>query len=199
MRANPKLTTHRTLLLSLRPPLRVGARLLAVLLLAHVPDTLAADTIYMTRDKHGNAVYTDQHTDDATEVTVHEASTYSPPPQPKLRVRKKKSTPTFTPYATFAITSPRNEQAIRDNTGNLTVTATIAPSLKPGHRVEVRLDGKPYGTLAGNSMPLVNIDRGTHELQLQLLDKRQPRVLQSSTPTTFTILRFSKLHRRHGQ
>ena len=97
-------------------------------------------------------------------------------------------------YIGAVIVSPGNDAAVRGNAGNLTVRARIDPQLQNGHRLQLLLDGVPRGV--ARRMPafeLQNIDRGTHSLQLQILDNAGG-VVFTGAPSTFHLLRHSRLH-----
>ena len=97
-------------------------------------------------------------------------------------------------YAQALIVSPANESAVRSNAGNLTVRARVDPPLREGHRLQLLLDGvPPVAAGRGPSFELENIDRGTHSLQLQVIDEAG-RVLFTGLPGTFHLLRRSRLH-----
>ena len=100
------------------------------------------------------------------------------------------------PYTQALIVSPANDSAVRSNAGRLTVRARVDPPLREGHRLQLLLDGVPLGVEGQTStFELDNIDRGTHSLQLQVIDDAG-RVLFTGTPSKFHLLRHSRLHRR---
>ncbi len=100
------------------------------------------------------------------------------------------------PYTQALIVSPANDSAVRSNAGRLTVRAWVDPPLREEHRLRLLLDGLHQG-VEGQTLTfeLENIDRGTHNLQLQITDDTG-RVLFAGTPSTFHLLRHSRLHRR---
>ena len=97
-------------------------------------------------------------------------------------------------YTGAAVVSPENDAAVRSNAGNLTVRVRIVPELREGHRLRLLLDGVPQG--AARRAPvfeLTNIDRGTHNLVLHIVDEADA-VVFSGAPSTFHLLRHSRLH-----
>ncbi len=100
-------------------------------------------------------------------------------------------------YRIAEITSPQNDMAVRDNAGHVLVQAQIQPDLHCAHRVQLLLDGLPaqqeVGEVGGLEFLLVNIDRGTHQLQLRIVDA-DATVLFTGQPSTFHLLRHSRLH-----
>ncbi len=97
-------------------------------------------------------------------------------------------------YTRAEILSPADDAAVRSNAGTLTVLVRVDPQMQDGHRLQLLLDGVPSATAARNSeFHLENINRGTHGLQLQIVDDTG-RVLFTGSPVRFHLLRHSRLH-----
>ena len=97
------------------------------------------------------------------------------------------------PYLSAAIASPANDAAVRANGGQLTVTARIAPALRPGHRAQLLFDGRPQGQpQAVARFHLTELDRGTHRLRIQILDAAGD-IVFIGQPSEFHLLRHSIL------
>jgi len=175
--------------------------LLACLLLAAPWPVPAADSkIFKTTDEAGNTVFTDRpQEEDAQEVEVKEPMTF-PADEYAREYRKfepatNEETGDAGPPYTLEITSPAPDEAIRSNAGDMKVTFRILPGLKAGHRLDLVMDGAvEQQILAPGPISLENVDRGTHQLQLQVTDLKRNEVLQSSEPVSFTILRHSVMH-----
>ena len=100
-------------------------------------------------------------------------------------------------YTHALIVSPVDDSAVRGNAGRLTVLARVDPPLRRGHRLRLLLDGIAQGVAdRASTFEVENIDRGTHNLQLQVIDDAG-RVLFTGTASTFHLLRHSRLHRLH--
>jgi len=146
--------------------------------------------VYRTVDKDGNVIFTDQATEGAEEVEIKELETIeslesaSPAPNP---VAVQKQAPQ---YSSLEITSPQNDLAIRDNTGNVTVSVVITPRLRSGHKLVLYLDGAEQSTGSATSFQLQNIDRGTHQLKVAVVDAAGQEQI-SSAAITFHLLRFA--------
>ena len=98
------------------------------------------------------------------------------------------------PYISAAILFPADGEAVRANGGRLTVTARIAPTLRPDHRLQLMLDGTPYGRpQASPQFHLQDVDRGTHQVRLQILDAAGGIVFIGQS-SEFHLLRHSILH-----
>ena len=47
-------------------------------------------------------------------------------------------------YESILITTPMDDEAIRNNSGSVTITASIEPQLRYGHMIVLYLDGKEH-------------------------------------------------------
>lgn len=95
-----------------------------------------------------------------------------------------------------AIVSPASEETVHDNTSQLAVTVTVDDGghLDQGRAVlRVLLDGATFGAdQRGRSFTLQGIERGTHALQIQLVDP-DGRILAASASVTFHMWQASAL------
>ena len=99
-------------------------------------------------------------------------------------------------YSSARIISPANGEGLRANSGNFEVQAQIEPELRQGHRLRLLLDGEAQGAAqAATTFQLTGIHRGEHQLQLQIVDEDGGLVF-AGEPSTFHLLRHSKLHPR---
>ncbi len=95
-------------------------------------------------------------------------------------------------YDSFSIASPADEAAIRDNTGDLTVTFAVRPKLVGGHVIDLFMDGQMAGRSAGAAVTLGNVNRGSHRLHAVILDGDGSEVARTET-ITIHIKRASAL------
>lgn len=107
---------------------------------------------------------------------------------PKLRTTKLQPGA----YSSLTITSPTRDQTIRANDGNITVSFNLVPELQrfKGHQLVYLLDGKVFLKTA-QPQTLKNLDRGTHTLVLQVVDKNNKLLIHSDS-VSFHIKRFFK-------
>jgi hypothetical protein len=147
--------------------------------------------IYKYTDDKGNTVYTNQPPEGV------KADTVDLPPANTVNIKTPEAPPPLAdeqsggdrqqPYRSLSIGGVPDEQALRANNGTFVVNAQLDPPLKQGHRVRFLLDGDPQGEpSSGTALQLTNIDRGTHMLQVEVLDGDQ--VLQSAQEQ-FTVQR----------
>lgn len=163
------------------------------------PDN-ASNKVYKTTDDHGRPVFTDRASEGAQEVEVDKPMTF---PAREFAEDYRQFTPlsdddeapSGPPYGTMAITSPTNDEAIRNNAGNMEVTFRLSPGLKQGHELRLLMDGAVVQNVASSEpIALTNVDRGTHTLQLEVVNRQSGKSLQTSDTVTFTILRHSIQH-----
>lgn len=146
--------------------------------------------IYKWTDSQGVIHFSDNPHSGAETVKTLEVQTYSSP-EPALSAQadksdtiKKKSQPAH--YKEIAITQPQNEQTIRNNQGALSVIATLSPELFPGNQTQLLLDGHPVGNPQKQlSFEVSGIDRGSHTLQVQVIDNQGKSIIVSERITVF--------------
>ena len=148
--------------------------------------------IYKIVQPDGTVVYSDRPAQGAEEVKLPELQTYTPPPSPAgLPNLDALRPPTDeAAYERFVIASPANDATLRDNGGNVSISLDLAPGLKPGHSVDIRMDGESLGKGAGTSITLTNVDRGSHTVQAVVVDADGQQV--ATTPSiTFHLQRVA--------
>lgn len=165
----------------------------------------AGTTVYMTRDADGNPVFSDQGSDGSQEVKVQDPVTF---PAEVFKqdeqaidyqnMKSEEEAPQPPAYASLSIISPADQDVIRDNSGNLTVNTDLPKQISSQHQVRLLMDGKVAALYDGSDFRLENIDRGTHSLQLEIVDKKSGSVLMSSPSISFSILRYSTQIRKPG-
>lgn len=168
---------------------------LAALLLALAAPANAG--IYSYIDADGNRVFTDRPTGQAAEQIELKPSNAMPALPPA-------APPTAAPgpAATAAIryqlqiVSPAEDETIRSNAGDLLVSASGDPAPLAGHGYQLLLDGEPLSTAGPQThFELHNVNRGTHRLQLRVIDANG-RELARSPARTFHLIRTSLAQRR---
>jgi len=149
--------------------------------------------VYKRVNPDGSVEYSDQPMEGATAIRVPKPSTYRAPPlnRPKTASSTKSETTSFE-YQSLRITTPENDKVIRSNAGNITAIARLIPELQSGHRARWRLDGEIIKGVNALELRLKNVDRGSHTLQVEIVDA-DGNILVSSEPVTFHLLRHSIL------
>ena len=151
--------------------------------------------VYKQVNPDGSVEFTDvPKSDDEAPLPLRPMSTFKAPAVTPISSSPTSSKSTAIEYTNVSITSPANEATIRDNAGNLTVTAKLTPSLQPGHKIVLFDNGTNLGESTSGSFTLSNVDRGTHVLSVQVQDA-SGKVLLASKPVTVFLHRQSVLRR----
>lgn len=160
-----------------------------------------ATTIYTWEDEQGGGHFSDQphpgastlelNTQPATELP---ADAMTPSPGPDTTDSAKAKTAPLPP-ATIRLLSPHHQQTIRDNEGIIPVSVVTNRQLNQGHTVQLLLDGARYGRpQTQQEWRLVNIDRGSHTLQAQVL--KYGKVIALSDIITVYLHRASRFRHK---
>ncbi len=94
----------------------------------------------------------------------------------------------------LSILQPLYDEVIYDNTGAVPVSVVLqGAALASGNRLRVLLDDNPLGADRGElAFTLKGVERGTHTLQVQLIDAANKRAAASPT-VTFHVWQASVL------
>jgi hypothetical protein len=144
--------------------------------------------VFVTKDKNNNLVFSDSPSPGATQVTVKDTATVmaptssSPLPTPVVQEDTKFE---------VAISKPEQQGTVRENSGTVYVSGQIKPMFSTGLRVKLYLDGKQVAGPTGNAnFILHDVERGEHQLLLELLNENG-KVIATSPTTTFYLHRAS--------
>jgi hypothetical protein len=157
----------------------------------------AASQVYRQVDKDGNVTFTDNPAADAEPVEIRELNTIAPPPElaprPESTVPKQPATVGYE----VSITAPTNDTVIPRGPGNFSVAASLSPALKSGHQLQLLLDGNPrQEPQTGTTWALTNVFRGTHALEVAVIDEAGNQ-LAKSQPITVYVFRPSSNFRKN--
>lgn len=134
----------------------------------------AGAAVYKSVDEHGNVVYTDDPVGHGEPVTLPPLSTV-PPPNYKPVTSGGDDADFGKPdsgYRELAITTPAQDETLRDNTGNVWLKASVTPALNAaaGDRLQYFLDGQAFGEAGVEEEILVpNLDRGAHTVSVAIV------------------------------
>ncbi|HEB56233.1 MAG TPA: DUF4124 domain-containing protein [Gammaproteobacteria bacterium] len=152
----------------------------------------AATKVYKKVNPDGSVEYSDvPFAEGGKAIKLKPLPTVSLPPLAPARLPPPAPVKPFQ-YESIRILSPRNDEAIRSNNGNLSIKGELIPGLqsKRKHHIEWLLDGKIVPGANGLNLNLKNLDRGTHQLQLRVLNANHEAMIQ--TPViSFHILRVA--------
>lgn len=163
----------------------------------------AAGAAYRWVDESGQVHYSDRPREGATRIELGGAQTYQGPRAPATRpasTQEGGATPPAAPaeiYTSLRVVRPGPEETYRNIGGQLPVTLSLSPALKPGHSVRVYYDGGQVTAWPEKmlSFTLTDIYRGEHNLRAAIVDA-QGREVASSESTTFYVHQTSIQNRR---
>ena len=133
-------------------------------------------SIYRTTDEQGNVVFTDAPPANAgpvERVEVPPVNTATPPPSVRTPATAADSADKETQAASYSvtITSPADETSFPMGPGNFSVNATVAPSPGGSARLQLFIDGAPWGEpQQSTTWALTNVFRGQHDLTVGVID-----------------------------
>ncbi|MBJ6138747.1 DUF4124 domain-containing protein [Marinobacter litoralis] len=149
--------------------------------------------VYRHVDAQGNVTYSDEPMKGGETVKVKPVTTITLPkpeavrePQ-KLREEVKRKGAS---YDDLGFAYPQDDQAFHSGNGTVTFEVRSTPGLKPGHKYEITLDGQPVGQSTSGSVTVPNIDRGTHNAAVHIVDRDGVQV-KTGKPIRFTVHRPS--------
>ncbi|MBV4487685.1 DUF4124 domain-containing protein [Pseudomonas sp. SWRI153] len=149
-------------------------------------------------DAQGNRVYTDQPRANAKRVPIATSNRMAAPATgaaPVAIAKKPSEQPPFH-YDMLRILIPEPDATLRSSAGELIVSVTSEPGLQSGHRYRLLLDGKATGEPGASPVfALRNIDRGSHNLSIEILDETG-RTVERTANQPFHMLRISLAQKR---
>ncbi|KJY84081.1 hypothetical protein TW81_04575 [Vibrio galatheae] len=148
-----------------------------------------AQAIYTWQDAEGVRHFSDSEQDtSATEVQLQSIEpTSSLTPNKQIDSSQTQSVEQLSPL-TVHIHSPQHGQAIRSNSGQLTISAQLSRDLAKQEMLQLMVDNTAYGPETREpSWPLFNLDRGTHSFTIQVV--RDGKLIALSQPITVHLLR----------
>ncbi len=152
-----------------------------------------AAAVYMEKDAEGNTVFTDRpSSENAKPIKLNPPSIYKAPAIPGAAPSGQTTDQNNDAqgYEFITITYPVDDSPIRENSGALEVNIDLIPALKPGHRFVLLMDGIPVTEGQSTTLHLQNVDRGTHAIQVQIVDDSD-NVIISSESVIFHMLRVA--------
>lgn len=141
----------------------------------------AQATVYKWIDKDGKVHYSDEPHPNAEIVELKE-KTLNQITLPPTNADTNAAQAIEQIKYQVVITSPEEEETVRDNNGDFQVTATVTPEIKSQYLMALKLDGKTIGQpQIGGTFQLSNIDRGEHTIVVDAMTQNG-KVFASSSP-----------------
>ncbi|CAM3274845.1 penicillin-binding protein [Pseudomonas floridensis] len=175
--------------------MKIRSLLMLLSLLCALP--VVAD-VYTYIDANGNRVFTDQPRKNAKRVDIPPSNnmTGTPPTRTLKAQPRQPQPPAMFHYQLLRVLVPEPDATISNPSGDLIVTVTSDPALQAGHNYRLLLDGMPVGQPGRSPVfPLSNIDRGTHQLSVEIFDQ-MGRVLEKTPNQPFHLQRISLAQKR---
>ncbi len=157
--------------------------------------------LYKWKDKEGNVIYSDKPPFEGAEQLDPPGLTTTPaikvpekqPPVPLIEEELPFK------YSSFKILSPADDETIRSNPGNISVSFALSPALdlKRGHYLSLSVDGTVVRDKVRSTagIMLENIDRGSHSITASIKDRKGKTII-SSNAVTVHLHRHSSLHKK---
>jgi hypothetical protein len=179
--------------------------LLPILVLLWPLAALAEGEIYKVVDENGNVTYTDQRpSSGAQPMDLPELSIIKTDPPQSVTAQAAENDPNR-PLTTrelrrqlsdFRILQPQPEETFWGTGNQVTVSWGSDRDVPPGLSARLYVDGQAQAAPATGSVTLT-LDRGEHNVYVELLDSRNRRVLTTST-VTFFVKQGSTLFNPNG-
>ncbi|WP_207284653.1 DUF4124 domain-containing protein [Pseudomonas sp. FW300-N2A2] len=159
----------------------------------------ASAEVFTYIDAQGNQVFTDQPgSGNAKRVPLATSNRMSANPTgaaPVIAEKRTETKPLFR-YDMLRVLVPEPDATIRSTAGELIVSITSEPGLQRGHRYRLLLDGQPTAEPGPSPVfALSNIDRGSHNLSVEILDEHG-RIVERTANQPFHMLRISLAQKR---
>jgi len=145
-----------------------------------------ADDAWKWTDADGVVHYSDVPVEGAEQVNLSEYNKKTGAQISNGRTVRGKTEETETvAYESIAIASPGAEETLWNIEGLLNVTVAVTPQLQQGHRIRAYFDGEARD-VGGTSFQILEVYRGTHNLQVEVIDNTG-RVLVRSPTSRFYV------------
>jgi len=157
----------------------------------------ASAEVFTYVDAQGNRVFTDQpKPGNAKRVPLATSNRMSAAPSASPGTAKKSDQKPLFHYDLLRVLVPEPDATVRSTAGEIIVSITSEPGLQKGHSYRLLLDGKPTAEPGISPVfPLTNIDRGTHQLSVEILDE-QGRTVERTANQPFHMQRMSLAQKR---
>jgi hypothetical protein len=151
--------------------------------------------VYREVDAQGNVTFSDEPSSGAEAIQVRPVTTITLPKMQDLEQfeQPQQEQPPSALYELVRIVYPRNNEAFNSGNGDVEFSVISSPQLRDGHKYEVTLDGQPVGQSTSGTILVQNMDRGTHQAAVNIVNRSGVQV-GSGTGITFTVHRPSRLN-----
>jgi len=152
---------------------------------------LAETNVYRSIDAEGNPVFSDIPTADSETIELQEIQTVPAEKNLKFESRPSKQVQPDK-YTSLKITSPADGTEVRENAGNVTVEVELKPELRKTDSLQLSFDSEIVQEGNQTTFEITDIDRGTHQISVAIIDKDGNEIKRSSS-ITFHLQRTANL------
>ena len=102
--------------------------------------------VYKSVDEDGNIIFTDRPTTNSEEIKLKElktTETVKPSSSSSSRNNRGENNEDHS-YEKIVVSNPENGSSVRSNSGNVTISVLVKPSLRSGHKILITMDGKSF-------------------------------------------------------
>lgn len=173
---------------------------LSLLLCFYATLTIAETKVYHWVDAKGKSHFSDTAPANTSEVIIETQNLVSTPaPEVINQISESNMTgknqskiePIKVIQYQADIVYPKDDTAIRSNEGSLEIYVETVPAKSGTQQLQLYLDGQPLGSpQISPTIRALNVDRGTHQLQVHLLDE-SGKTLAKTQIVTIHLKRFS--------
>ena len=143
-----------------------------------------ATRVYRLVDEGGEVTYTDRPAAAAQAIDVPTTNTM---PAPAPTAAAEAAVEADAGYSVH-ITAPADQTIIPRGPGSFSVAAEVSPGLGPGRQLQLLVDGVAEGEPRSQpSWNLSNVFRGSHRLQVQVLDRDGAELARSAAVTVYVF------------
>lgn len=146
--------------------------------------------IYSYVDANGERVFTDRPPATSQGQEVELSPTNRMPAGQRLiklqppAALQQQLVPASPPYQALHLLNPQPEETLRNSNRTIDIEVSSEPALLPGHSYQALLDGAAYGPPSRSTRwQIVEIDRGSHQVQIELVDADGTSLLQTDAIT----------------
>ena len=162
-----------------------------ILLSALAVQTASAAPAWTWVDANGQVHYSDRPVPGARQIDLPGAQGFPAQARAAATPTRGPAAPAGPAYQTFNIVSPAPQETLWNIGTNLNVLLELAPVLRPGHRIDVVLDGQRANLNSTRlQFTLSNVFRGVHTIQALVLDQAGE-TLQLSPAVPFVVQQTS--------
>ncbi len=156
-----------------------------ILLSAFIGTTASSAPAWTWVDANGQTHFSDRPVPGARQVELAGAQGFGAPQPVRPTQRATAAQSPDAPYQ-VDIVSPAEQETLWNIGTQLNVQVRIQPQLQPGHRYDLALDGQRRNlNTSAARITLPNVFRGTHTLELVVLDAAGTELMRSPSRTFF--------------